>query len=119
MPNTNDTLQNQIVGELAKLGWQPAADNDTHAVIARYPVQTFRGEDFVEIRPILRDKSNISYIKASFISAGHNVLASCCAYLSSGDNLPEKIASYHADILDNLKYAYSIRVMASLERKAA
>lgn len=106
---TDHNLQELVVAELDKLGWQPTPDV-AHVVIARLPIQTFRGEDFVKILPLTHFEDGPSLVRAEFISTGENVLASCSAYISDPDEVKATIALFHLDILHYVSKAYSVRV---------
>lgn len=103
-------MENTITGELIKHGWQLATEDEAHVVLVRRPVKTFRGEQIAVIRPVIWFENGHCSVRAEFVSRGENVLALCCAYISGVDDVSEKIAAFHTDVMKELSDAFSVRM---------
>lgn len=100
----------QIVAELVKHGWEKAPSDIEHVVIARRPVQTFRGEQFAKVKPVVFFEDGVCSLSAEFISRGENALSLCSAYLTSPDELAAKVAEFHDKVMKGLDEAFSVRM---------
>ena len=100
----------EIIAELVKHGWGVDPRDNSNVVIARLPVQTFRGVDFAKVHsPTVSEEGAVS-VRAEFISKGENALAFCCVYIDSKDEIPVKTAQFNTEILKNLSQAFSVRM---------
>jgi len=105
------TLQDQIVAELIKQGWEAAPKDLSHVVVAQLAVNTFRSKkEFAKIHPIIVFEDGIIAVEGEFISKGDNVLSLCCAYIKTPEEIPSKIATFHKDVLKCLSQAFSVRM---------
>jgi hypothetical protein len=100
----------QIIAELVKHGWEKAAEDVSHAVIARRSVRTFRGLDFAKVKPLIRFEDGDVGLSAEFISKGENALSGCTVYIANPDDIVGKVAEFCADVLIALSHAFSVRM---------
>jgi hypothetical protein len=103
-------LQDLVITELVKHGWEVAPENISHVVIARLPVKTFKGMDYAKIHPVTVFEEGDIAVGGEFTSKGENVLALCRAYIKTEAEIQSKIAEFHAEVTKSLSGAFSVRM---------